>query len=75
MKIAKKKKNNYVSFACLESGDLFKYYNDYYIKTERTLKYTEPYANAVLIETGEYMLFDEHDYVIPINATLVIGED
>lgn len=71
MKIVEKKAFDYIAFGEIESGGVFRTFSGkYLIKVEGC-----GMLNAVSLDNGEANLFYDHEKVIPVNATLVIGED
>lgn len=73
MKITKTKSNAY-SFSQLSKGDVFKYKNDIFIKTEPKMTGSRLPCNAVNLDTGFWTYFNEKDNVTYVNAELLISE-
>lgn len=71
MKIVEKKTFDYIAFEKIEPGEVFKTFSGkYLLKVEGF-----GMLNAISLDNGEANLFYDHEKVIPVNATLVIGED
>ena len=71
MKIVEKKAFDYIDFGEVEPGGVFRTLSGkYLIKIEGC-----GMINAILLDNGEARLFYDNEKIIPVNATLVIGED
>lgn len=71
MKIVEKKTFDYIAFEEVEPGEVFRTFSGkYLIKIEGC-----GMLNAVSLDDGQAILFYDYEKIIPVNATLVIGED
>lgn len=75
MKIVEKKKKNYIKFEDLNQGEIFEFEESYFFKIELLVVEKNRYVNAVSIDDGFCLYIKSYEDIIPINATLTIGED
>lgn len=75
MKIINNNTRKTIEFKDLVKGEVFKFGENYFLKTELMRKDGSPYANAVFLKTGDYMLFYGDNKILPINANLVIDDE
>ena len=69
MKIEVEYKPFAVKFKDLQMGDVFKIHEDYYMKMEEVDRY-----NSVNLDNGELKSVYDETVVVPIDATLMVGE-
>ena len=66
-----KKKNTYKMLAI---GDIFSYYDNLYMKTQRAISVTDGgFYNAINLKFGGFALFDDNDEIIAEKAQLVVS--
>ena len=63
--------NKQIMYKDIEQGQLYKYFERVFIKTEIPAKNTGKFK-AVRLDTGESYEFNETCLVRPVNATLII---
>ena len=62
--------NNLARFKDLESGDVFIFDGDYFIKAYNSDNFTK--ANAFDLKDGIIIDMDDNDIITPVNATIII---
>lgn len=71
MKIEVKDKND-VLFKDIEAGDVFQHGDYYYLKVSATFRIKGADFNAIDLEDGDPILFDDKDEVFVPSAKLII---
>jgi hypothetical protein len=71
--IIKQKESNEKYFSAIEDGEVFLWYDNYYMKTESTYcNDNGDYENAVMLSNGLFAYFDDKTKVIRVDCELVI---
>lgn len=72
MKITDERKDNKIEFQTLNLGDVFKWENEFFIKTWLIENREGLNFNAVRLENGAHTYFAVHNLVEPLDAELII---
>lgn len=73
MDIVYKNKKN-VTYKMLAIGDIFSYYDNLYMKTQRAISVTDGgFYNAINLKFGGFALFDDNNEIIAEKAQLVVS--
>ena len=73
MDIVYKNKKN-ITYKMLAIGDIFSYYDNLYMKTQRAISVTDGgFYNAINLKFGGFALFDDNDEIVAEKAQLVVS--
>lgn len=63
-----------VTYKMIAIGDIFSYYDNLYMKTQRAISVTDGgFYNAINLKFGGFALFDDNDEIIAEKAQLVVS--